>query len=78
MLEKSFLRAEESYLTPPEYDDEKICECCGIKIPKGDVYFENDFYLLCDFLANTMVMSNMGTLYNLLVYRSLIVRDTYN
>ena len=61
MLEASFLRAEQSYLTPPEYDDEKICECCGIKIPKGDVYFENDFHLLCKSCVLDKLYNEMQT-----------------
>ena len=28
MLEASFLRAEQSYLTPPEYDFYLLCESC--------------------------------------------------
>ena len=50
MLEKSFLRAEESYLTPPEYDDDdgiKICECCDSEIPKGDYFWIENNHILC-------------------------------
>ncbi|MCI8629726.1 MAG: hypothetical protein HFE57_09590 [Firmicutes bacterium] len=51
MLEKSFLRAEESYLTPPEYDDDdgiKICECCDSEIPKGDYFWIENNHILCE------------------------------
>ncbi len=62
MVEMSFLRAEESYLTPPEDDNDLICECCERNISEGDVYFENEFHLLCescavDKLYNAMEMA---------------------
>lgn len=53
MLEKSFLRAEESHLTPPEYDDDyddmKVCECYDREIPKGDYFWKKDeIHVLCE------------------------------
>ncbi len=51
MLEKSFLRAEESYLTPPEYDDDddiKVCDCCYSEIPKGDCFWIENNHILCE------------------------------
>ncbi len=61
MVETSFLRAEESYLTPPEYEDEKTCECCDRKISEGDVYFENEFYLLYESCAVDKLYGAMQT-----------------
>lgn len=61
MLEASFLRAEESYLTPSEYEDDLVCECCDRKISEGDVYFENDFHLLCESCAIDKLYNAMQT-----------------
>ena len=60
MLEKSFLRCEESWRTPPE-DDELVCECCDKRIAEGDCYFENEYHLLCESCAIDKLYDLMET-----------------
>ncbi len=61
MIETNFLRAEENYLTPPEYENNLVCECCDREILEGDVYFENDFHLLCESCAVDKLYGAMQT-----------------
>ena len=63
MLEKSFLRNEESWLSPPEYDehdeDEYICDRCGETVPQGSPFLRYNGHLWCESCANDKLNDSM-------------------
>ena len=53
MLEKSFLRCEEAWKTPPEYEEyDDICDRCREPIPKGSPLLRYNGYTWCESCAN--------------------------